>query len=306
MINIVCNIDNAYTQHCGVMLTSLFENNKEEDFCVYIICGELETGNKEKLHRLVNSYNNQLSFCIVDYSLLKDCPIRKHDVLTLATYLRLFIPQVLPASVSKALYLDCDMIINSSIVELWDIDISHVAMAGVEDQSVIAKGACERLGYSPSYSYVNAGLLLINVDYWRKQNITQQALQYIATNQEKVLHHDQDTLNALLFDKKILLPIKWNMMNFFFYKGIQLPAKYNDVLEKYRKSPCIIHFTASVKPWHREDKHPYKHLYYKYLSLTEWNNYVSPIHYSYYMKKMIRPLLVWLKLKPALSSYRTL
>ena len=304
MINIICNIDNVYTQHCGVMLTSLFENNKEEKFHVYILCGELEADNKEKLLHLANLYNNQLSFCPVDYSLLKDCPIRKHDVLTLATYLRLFISQVLPSSVLKAIYLDCDMIVNSSIRELWDINVSHVAMGGVEDWSVIEKGACQRLGYPQTYSYVNAGLLLINVDYWRKHDITQLALQYISTNPDKVLHHDQDTLNALLYDKKIMLPIKWNMMNFFFHKGIKLPGEYDEVLEKYIKNPCIIHFTASVKPWHREDKHPYKYLYYKYLALTGWKGYVPPFHYMYYIKKIVRPFFIWLGLKSALPSYR--
>ena len=36
-ISIVCTFDNNYSQHCGVLLASLFENNKNICFDIYIV-----------------------------------------------------------------------------------------------------------------------------------------------------------------------------------------------------------------------------------------------------------------------------
>ena len=47
--NILCATDDNYVPYCGIMLTSLFENNKEADINVYILTENLNDINKEKI-----------------------------------------------------------------------------------------------------------------------------------------------------------------------------------------------------------------------------------------------------------------
>jgi lipopolysaccharide biosynthesis glycosyltransferase len=66
--------------------------------------------------------------------------------------------------VSKVLFLDCDIIVRTSIVELWNEiteDFSHLAAENplISDEFKLA------LGLSPESKYFNAGVMLINLDY---------------------------------------------------------------------------------------------------------------------------------------------
>ena len=50
-----------------------------------------------------------------------------------ATYARLFIPWVLPDDLSRALYLDCDLIVRRCVGELFDLPMGDFAALGVAD-----------------------------------------------------------------------------------------------------------------------------------------------------------------------------
>ena len=45
MISILCNSSNEYAIHCKVMLTSLFENNKQNDKEVYVFSTSMSDEN---------------------------------------------------------------------------------------------------------------------------------------------------------------------------------------------------------------------------------------------------------------------
>lgn len=47
MYNITCNTDDNYAQHCNAMLCSLFENNKDEEITVHVLCGNLSETNRQ-------------------------------------------------------------------------------------------------------------------------------------------------------------------------------------------------------------------------------------------------------------------
>lgn len=87
--------------------------------------------------------------------------------------------------------------------EIWNTDLNNIAIAGIEEARSKEDKHCDRLGYAPSYRYINAGVLLINLDYWRKYNIEEKCRQYYAKNIDRMLYNDQDLLNALLYDKKL-------------------------------------------------------------------------------------------------------
>ena len=113
--NILCATDDNYVPYCGIMLTSLFENNKGLNFCIYILVEHLSNKSKSEFATLAKKYSQNIEIITVDGEKLKECPIRTGDHVSIVTYYRLLAPILLPSDVDKILYLDCDMIINGNI-----------------------------------------------------------------------------------------------------------------------------------------------------------------------------------------------
>lgn len=72
-ISIVCTFDNNYSQHCGVLLASLFENNKNIYFDIYIVSDFIDDVNKSRLFALVSAYSQRLYYIQIDKKNLKGC-----------------------------------------------------------------------------------------------------------------------------------------------------------------------------------------------------------------------------------------
>ena len=172
MIHIACNIDANFMQHCAVTLVSLFENNKSADICVHIVAPSLSEENQQILRNLVASYGNDIRFYFPPEDLLSCFAIKKFGKrISMATYYRCMFSAILPDDVEKVLYLDCDIVVLGDISEFWNTDLSGCGAACIEDIGKDEDERYERLHYDRSYSYFNAGVLLINLDYWRKYNI---------------------------------------------------------------------------------------------------------------------------------------
>lgn len=295
-MNIVCNIDDAYVKYCSVMLTSLFENNKEEKIDIHIITTHLTEDNRQLLNQQVHKYGNEIYYYLVKEELLKDYPIYTQEHISLSAYLRIFVAQVLPANINKVLYLDCDLIVCGSIYDLWNIDISNVAVACVEDMWSGKQDNYDRLAYDKQYSYFNSGVLLINLDYWREHNLIPQIIRYILDNGSKLIFYDQDALNAILHDKKKFIPLRWNMQDGFFRVKCRIHKDRLPLLEEELKHPVIIHYTGGKKPWNYKSQHPYKKEYYKYLNMTRWKGECEVMPMAYRIKLFFDKLFVILKL----------
>ena len=102
-MNIVCAADSGYVQHCSVMLISFFENNPGEEHAVYLLTEGLDLDDLDFIQKIVHSYNGHFFYCQVDFKFLEKCPIKSTDHLSIATYNRLFMADLLPADVNKVL-----------------------------------------------------------------------------------------------------------------------------------------------------------------------------------------------------------
>jgi lipopolysaccharide biosynthesis glycosyltransferase len=250
-MHIVTATNNNYAKHLGVMLRSLLENKKSEiPIRIYVIDGGLFTSTKENLNSIVNPFNIQISFLRVKTSLYKQVRVSGH--ISKEAYYRISIPDLLYTNVQKALYLDCDLIIEGDITELWRIDISDYFLAAIEDITGIDRKRA--LSIPNSSPYFNSGVMLLNLKKWRENNISSKVLNFIKHNHSKIVWWDQDALNAILYDKWLKLDNEWNL---------QTHAHSSQVI------PKIIHYSSQIKPWNGNP--PFKERYYEYLSRTLWN-----------------------------------
>ena len=172
MLHIAFNTDSAYTRFCGVTMVSLLRHNRQELVTFHILGRGLTPADKEALTILTDNFGQQICFYDTDPKLLEGMSINcSAGHISLTTYLRCFLAEALPATIDRVIYLDCDMLVLNSLKELWETDIAGKALAAVEDMSCDEDERFERLCYPKSESYFNAGMLLVNLQYWREHQV---------------------------------------------------------------------------------------------------------------------------------------
>lgn len=141
-------------------------------------------------------------------------------IFTYMTLMRLCFSKWLPYD--KVLQLDVDTLVVGNIEDLWDIDMTDMAIAAVPDVINPFPEKCA--------SYVNAGVMLCNLKLWRETGLDDKMLKEI--NSVKHLWPNQDVINIFCEGKKHLLD-----------------CIYNDIITKRRRfSPKILHY-AGLKEW---------------------------------------------------------
>lgn len=285
-INIVFNIDRNFVQHCAASLNSVLQSFKgEQKLSFFIVHKDLTTDDISKLKSFENN-NCKIQFVLIDGKLLEDLPIGGNTIsneITLSAYFRLFLPILLPISVEKVVYLDADTITIKSIDLLWNETLDNYALGGVPDKESNQVYNKTRLGISGDYKYINSGVLLMNLSFLRDIHFVDLALQYITKNKDSIVYHDQDVINALLYDKVKIVSYKWNMMDCYLYKHPNCDPKMTNEVLVYQTSPGIIHFAGYFKPWNIECRNPYRELYVKALKGTIWEGFVK-------MRKLQKPM----------------
>lgn len=296
-INILCATDDNYVPYCGIMLTSVFENNKDADVDVYVIIDKpLSLSNEKRFRKLSAKYGQKIEFVMINQAQLSLFPTKGMDYWSIAMYYRIFAEELLPKEVGKILYLDCDIIVKESLAALWKIDMSDKAVGVVHDIFTFYDDAYERLHFPKEVGYFNSGVLLMNLDYWRTHKICQQCMNYLQDNYDKLFANDQDVLNAVLWDKKIELPVTYNYQIqfegiYFFYKESE--ALRQEIMQMRGKA-TVVHYAAPKKPWSvMYYRMPYKWLWrkYKWKSQWWWKLPILPTHKT--INYLIKRFILW-------------
>jgi lipopolysaccharide biosynthesis glycosyltransferase len=275
------------------MLTSLFLNNAKNKLRIFILVDSLLAKNEAMLCELAKTYGQTLEFIHIDQNKFKSCPVRIGDHVSLVTYYRLLAPYLLPQDVGKVLYLDCDMLVIADLAPLWDLEIENHPLAGCMDEDFAATEKYNRLNYPMSFGYINAGMLIMNLDYWRKHSISEACFDYITSNSEKLSLHDQDTVNYVLRGKILPLPPRYNLQTGYLYKNYffgRYSGEFRQRIWEAIATPAIIHYTGSVKPWKTyHSNHPYTLYFTKYQVLSLWKTEATPKgDLRYYLKRIYR------------------
>lgn len=159
---------------------------------------------------------------------------------------RLLMESLFAEDVERVLYLDCDIIVQTNIAELWDIPIAGspiwaVRNAGDNDFRDYVLKKVPGIDAPEDSGYFNTGVLLINLPEWRAQDIGRRALEMLRTHGDSFIFPDQDALNAVMAGDWGRLPMKWNKQVLRIGQPETAPFSL----------PGIVHFT-SRKPWEKD------------------------------------------------------
>lgn len=296
-MNILYSSDDNYAQHMGVSIYSLLSHNQEiEDISIYVVDNEISMANREKLQIMAQQFANaHLEF--VPFAQWKSkLNLNMEWEISLSSYARLFVDGMLPNTVSKVLYVDCDMIICDSLQELWNTNMKDNIVAAVQD--AVSMDTKKAVGLKAGEKYFNAGLLLIDLAKWRELKIEDHCLDFIKQHSGKVIHHDQGVLNGIFHGQVCVLPVRYNLMTIHFLLDREKVLKYaredakfysEEELLQAKNNPAILHFTPSFtcRPWVRGCKHPLKQLYWDVLGNTPWAGAVLQRNTTKYYVRLI-------------------
>ena len=299
--DITCSTDDNYIQHCLAMLCSVFDNNKNHEITLHLLEHNLSECNKELIRCLCERYNNILKVYEIEEGFLTNLSIADyHPDLSIATYYRLLLPSVLESSIHNVLYLDCDVIVLEDISDLFELELSDYGVAAVKDGTPGNNEHRKIMGLALNQSSFCAGVLMINLDYWRNNNSQINMVAYANKMNGKLIMEDQDILNHEFRNHWFQLPYKYGYTPMSIAL-LDVCQKWADVVE-YVNNPCIIHFAAHVKPW-LDIRIPKGQFYWKYVFLSGYNNpkctkarpeikkLITQAKIRYYINWYIRPFI---------------
>ena len=195
--------------------------------------------------------------------------------ITLTTYYRLLIGDLLPKEFDKCIYLDVDVCVQKDLSELFNIKLGDNYLAGVVSASYFynEKKNCKRLNLPSMKKYLNAGVLLMNLKQIRKDNMTKK---FIELSKRNFSSQDQDVLNIACYGKILTIEPKYNaqvktlkennpLLRKLFKEGEIMEAKYE---------PHIIHYSNKEKPWNSLEIYMGKY-WWDIAKKTPYNNFIQ-------------------------------
>ncbi len=261
-IRIVFAADDNYAQHLGVAMTSILENYKNsQKIEFFILDNNIGNINLEKIKKIGSIYKVDLFFYKISANLLNNYPEANH--LSKVTYSRIFIPELLPLNVKKVLYLDVDLVALKDISTLYNIDLKDFSAGAIRD--VMSKEILRIYFDREVRDYFNAGVLLINLEKWRRKEITKKSLEFAQLNKKKIVRADQDILNCLLKNDWLPLGGEFNV-----------DLKRRKPSSEPEKNTVILHYSDKAKPWQYIFYGKSRKYYWQYLQKTPWADFSFP------------------------------
>uniref|UniRef100_UPI003F4B2B53 glycosyltransferase family 8 protein n=1 Tax=Brachyspira catarrhinii TaxID=2528966 RepID=UPI003F4B2B53 len=257
-INVCFASNDGYAPYMGTAIASLLSNAEDdENINIYIISENINDLNKQKLLSLKKIRDCNINFIEPKEEIFKY--ISKYNMKANSTWFRLSIPSLIP-NAEKIVYLDGDMIINSSLRELFSDDMEDYYAYVVEDIIDKIDEVKGPIGFSKTDKYFNAGFLMINNKLWIRDNLEEKF--YNAVDSMPILgYKDQDILNYCLKNRVKFIDKKWDFID---------DKSYHSNIYKYSMDNInILHCVA--KPWKiTACKSYFADEFWKYYQLTPW------------------------------------
>lgn len=256
-----------FYQHLAVALISLLENNRHHRFVIHVFssgsdkCGDAMLQATIAMHR-----NSKLDITYVSVERFAHFFINHH--ISHETYLRIVVAEVLDPTIEKIIYLDADLVITGDIGALWETEIKGYALAGVPDPWCGDRKALLRI--PTGRPYVNAGVMVMNLTFWRDGEVGRRLIQFIEAHNQSLTFWDQDAINALMHQWILPLPYRWNCQARMFKMDPRQVIPDRQQIRREARHAVIIHYAGRQKPWHFLSTVAKKRLYQQYLQKTPW------------------------------------
>ena len=237
---IVFACDGMYAMQLATALRSVIEtNHRRWPLDIHVLTDKFSDYARKKVIASLPPKSAFIRWVAADLEPYRKFATWEH--ISKVTFARLLIPGLFPETVSRVLYLDADLLVLDDLGPLWEADLEGAVVGAVLDElDPYIKNGTPGLEQMPRVpAYFNAGVLLIDLPRWRKERISERALEYL-TQHPRAPFSDQDALNVACDGLWKRLDPRWNFQNHY-----ETSISDMDRMEK----PAVVHFVTSWKPW---------------------------------------------------------
>ncbi len=255
-------VDANYVKYAGVLMTNLLYQHREQPLCFHLACDGITEEDRRRLDAFTMQHSN-VKLYIYDMTesldrlnqIRSEAPQRLHR----SVLLRVLLPQYVPQEVKRLVYMDADMICLRRLDELFELNLGRNAAAAVQEPNNEKKIVRLQLRGG---RYFNAGLLVLDVALWRRQELTQRVSSYYQQHGEELLLLEQDALNAVLDGAFTELDKRYNF----------LIEVNNPLMCAYPADAAILHCVNAAKAWTKGCMPQIYDLYWRYVRLSPWHD----------------------------------
>jgi lipopolysaccharide biosynthesis glycosyltransferase len=161
--------------------------------------------------------------------------------LPMMTYARVLTPLFVPDPF--AIYVDCDFLVSRPMSDLLPYLDSGKAIVAARQGEEKLQHDCpwgRDLDLS-GYPYANAGIMLFNLEKWRKDDISARTVAFLEKESINCRYHDQTAMNWLWRDDIEFVPTSWN----------SFANEYSAGHRKGSPGEINLHYASGMKPWKR-------------------------------------------------------
>lgn len=262
-LNILITLNANYIKPLKVMLKSLFMNNKNEYFDIYLMHTSLKVEELENLGAYISGHQNRLFIVKMDDRCFQGAPVLFHY--TKEMYFRLLAYKFLPGNLDRILYLDPDILVLNPIRKLYESELGN-CLYGAAYHDKISVKEINKLRLFPYEidAYYNSGVLLMNLVQLRIRADEMEIYRFVQENRSKLIMPDQDILNALY--SKQIKNIDEKLYNYDarYYSYYKLTSNGVCDMEYIINNTVILHFCGKRKPWDNQYSGKFLSLYKHY------------------------------------------
>jgi lipopolysaccharide biosynthesis glycosyltransferase len=278
-VRVALAADDNYVRPLCVAARSVVANlSPDRSLTIHVLDTGISAENQARVRSSLASPRVTIEWVDDLHRAVSDLPT--YGFFSTAAYSRLLLPQLLPDSVDRVVYLDCDTLTRRCLSGLYDLPLEDgVAALGVPDMGAPFVSCPWGLalwyetGRKADEFNFNSGVLLINLRMWREEGIADDAFDYVRSDRHQY-NLDQEAINAIAGTRIKAIDPRWNQQGELYHQQSELALPYTrEVLESVRRDPWIIHYSNVDKPWHFGSTHPWVSEWYRYLDQTEWSGW---------------------------------
>lgn len=270
-IDILVTIDENYLNPLQVMLTSIYLNNQNDIFKIWLIHQSIPQEKLDLLNKQATRFNWEFEAVVVDESLFDNA--KTVDRYPKEMYFRLLAGQILPKELKKVLYLDPDILIINPLRPLWEMDLKGNMLTASTHAGVtnIINGVNNiRLG--TDHDYYNSGVMIMDLDMLRSVVKIEDINEVIENYNAVLILPDQDILNFLYGNYILGVPEElWNY-DARKYSSYLTRSLGKEDIHWVAENTAVLHFCGQPKPWDEKNDTRFTALYENYRMLTK--NYI--------------------------------